>query len=265
MNQDVVIFHHKELCNEEKYDEARMFAMDNNLKPNWNYISLLVMKELFEDCFSYIQGFYNPHLAVHEENEAPLHETFVILKNFLCCQRSQEISLDLEIRKLLCPQISFLSNKFQTLAHQQEVTHRTQKKNKKPSNEIVNKNKFVFLDNLNKTPLKKRHSEKDVQDLFLSSPQKKRKQSFETVFDSTSSSTHSDQSEMIEERILEVFEKLEQPASWKVLKELVPGDKKEIWNKLNKLVQENIIEEKEEHQKRKSNRIFELSPQEVFE
>jgi hypothetical protein len=255
MNQDVVIYHHKELCKDEKFDEARMYAVNNNLQPNWSYISLLVMKELFEDCFSYILGFYNPHEAVHEENEAQLHETFVILKNFLCCQKSQEITLEVEIRKLLCPQVSFLSQKFQAYAANCTKTNSSPQKKKLEPNEIVNKNKFVFLDNLNRTPLKKRHSEREVQDLFLESPQKKRKQSNQ----STDSET------ILEERILEVFEKLEKPATWKVLKDLVPGDKKEIWNQLNKLVQENIIEEKEENSKRRTTRIFELSPQEVFE
>ena len=43
------------------------------------------------------------------------------------------------------------------------------------------------------------------------------------------------------ERIIEHFEKLSKPTTWLVLKDIIPGNKSEIWKVLNKMVSENLI------------------------
>ena len=266
MNQDFVLYHHRELCNDEKFVEAREYVEKHKLSVDWSHISSLILKEQFKECLYYIKGFYDhQRTSENPKNDSDLKTAFVMLENFVFVENKENLddSLEIKIRRLLLPNIPYVSKKFQSLDIQ------TKSKNfnfaAKNPKDIVNKKKLVFLDYKNRNPLKKRfmETEKQIEPIFVLEEKDifegKKKKKYQKK---------SNSEEELKDRIFEVFEAINEPISWDVLRDLIPGNKTEIFQILNQMVKENMIEMKQitnsNRKSKKTTYYYELSTQEVF-
>eukprot|EP01080_Neovahlkampfia_damariscottae_P000501 gene501-8015_t len=245
-----MINHHRELCKSQRFFEAREYRQKHKIEVDWSHVSHLISKESFHECLYYIKGFYDLQNVIdNEENVVELQKAQVMLENFLYFEDKENLenTLETNIRKILLPKVSFVSKKYQNL------DAKIKSASKSAFSQVLLKKQPLGVQN--GVPLKKRFSQKENStESFFKKPepsQKKQKK----------------ESENLRDLIFEVLETLKEPASWDALKVLIPGDKNQIFQELNEMVAEDIIELNQMNETKKGYqkiRLYEISPQQIF-
>eukprot|EP01080_Neovahlkampfia_damariscottae_P001334 gene1334-11416_t len=247
MSIDFVIFRHRELCQQEKMDEARDFSAKHQISIDWNHISSLIAQEQYVSCFLYTQGFFDHDLPSEQQKCASLFQVYSILKDFLF-----EENLD-EIKRINMDLLKILASEFSKDQLKQQI-----KVSASTSKQVENKAKYIQLYNRNRTPMKKRY----VTDFSTVTRSAAKKLPFSEIENFNDQSPLDSESVLFKEikekmlakkrsrrkcsktprdRIIHHFEKFKKPATWSDLKEIIPGNKSEIWRVLNHMVSENVI------------------------